>query len=168
MQHPAVHTLLAQQGALAPPHLTHVRASVVGLVKQAVPGSEHWTPVPQHSWFSLPHSQVPALQVPLKPVVIVQLAPVATQRFDEQQFPAVLHLLPAQHGLPVTPHGRQVEGTMDVSQTLVASVQRLPAQHGSPGPPHFRHCWLAVLVLVHIVPASLQKAAVVELAGQQG
>jgi hypothetical protein len=99
---------------------------------------------------------------------MTQAAPGATHRFDEQQLPAVLHLLPAQQGLPVTPQGRQVEGTTDVSQTLVASLQRLPAQHGSPGPPHFRHCWLAVLVLVQMVPASLQKAAVVLLAGQQG
>jgi hypothetical protein len=65
MQHPAVQTLPAQQGALAAPHLTQLRVRVVGLVKQAVPGSVHWVPVVQHAWFSLPHSQMPALHVPL-------------------------------------------------------------------------------------------------------
>jgi hypothetical protein len=99
---------------------------------------------------------------------MMQAVPGATHRFDEQQLPVVLHLLPAQHGLPVTPQGRQVAGATEVSQTLVASLHLLPAQHGSPGPPHFRHCRLAVLVLVQLVPDSLQKAEVVVLAGQQG
>ena len=64
MQQPAVQTLLAQQGAFAAPHFTHARSSVVGFVKQAVPASVHTTPVLQHAWFSLPHSQAPAAQVP--------------------------------------------------------------------------------------------------------
>ena len=99
---------------------------------------------------------------------MMQAAPGATHRFDEQQLPVVLHLLPAQQGLPVTPHGRQVGVPTDASQTFVASLHLLPAQHGSPGPPHFRHCRLAVLVFVQIVPDSLQKAAAVVLAGQHG
>lgn len=160
--------MAAQQGAFAAPHFTHERASVVGLVKQAVPASVHATPVPQQSWFSLPHSQAPAAQVPLYPVVITHEAPGATHRFEEQQAPAELHLLPGQHGFPVTPQGRQVLGDTEVSQTFVASLQRLPVQHGSPGPPHFRHCWEAVEVDVQMVPASLQKAADVVLAGQHG
>jgi hypothetical protein len=101
-------------------------------------------------------------------VVIRHAAPGATHRFDEQHAPAALHLLPGQHGFPVTPHGRQAAGETEVSQTFVVSLHRLPAQHGSPGPPHFRHCWDAVAVEVQIVPASLQKAATPVLAGQQG
>lgn len=163
MQPPA-----AQQGPPAVPHFTHARSKVVGLVKQLVPASVQATPVPQHAWFSLPHSQMLAVQVPAYPVVMTQAAPGATQRFDEQHAPAELHLLPAQHGLPVTPQGRHVAGAIEVSQTLVVSLQRFPAQHGSPGPPHFRHCWEAVAVEVQMVPDSLQNAAVVVLAGQQG
>jgi hypothetical protein len=163
-----VHTLAAQQGALAAPHLTQDRTSVLGLVKQAVPASVQATPVPQQVWFSLPHSQIPAAQVPLYPVAMTQVVPGATQRFDEQQAPTELHLLPAQQGLPVTPQGRQVAGAIDVSHTFVASLHRLPVQHGSPGPPHFRHCCEAVAVDVQMVPVSLQNAAVVVLAGQQG
>jgi hypothetical protein len=163
-----VQVLLAQQGPFVVPHLTQARASAVVLVKQEVVGSVHWTPVPQQSWFSLPHSQSPAAQVPLYPVVITQEAPGATQRFDEQHAPAELHLLPGQHGFPVTPHGRQVAGATDVSQTLVVSLHRLPVQHGSPGPPHFKHWRDAVAVDVQMVPASLQEAATPVLAGQQG
>ena len=160
--------LLAQQGPFAVPHLTQARASVDGLVKQAVPASEHATPVLQQSWFSLPHSQMPAVQVPLYPVGITHEAPGATQRFDEQHAPAELHLLPGQHGFPVTPHGRQVVGDTEVSQTFVVSLHRLPAQQGSPGPPHFKHCRDAVAVDVQMVPASLHEAAMPVLAGQQG
>ena len=101
-------------------------------------------------------------------MVITHVAPGATQRFDEQQAPVALHLLPAQQGLPVTPQGRQVAGEIEVSQTLVLSLHLLPAQQGSPGPPHFRHCRVAVELDVQMVPASLQNAAVVVLAGQQG
>jgi hypothetical protein len=86
----------------------------------------------------LPHSQTPAAQVPLSPVLVMeQLEPVATQRFEEQQSPLAAHLLPAQHGLLVTPHG--LHTLLLLSQDSVVSEQRLPAQQGSPAPPHFRH-----------------------------
>ena len=100
-------------------------------------------------------------------MVITHAVPGATQRFDEQQAPVALHLLPAQQGFPVRPQGRQVAGEIDVSQTFVVSLHLLPAQQGSPGPPHFRHCRLPVLE-VQMVPASLQNAAMVVLAGQHG
>jgi hypothetical protein len=70
-------------------------------------------------------------------VAIVQVPPAATHRFDEQQAPASLQVLPAQQGLPATPHGRQTP--VLVSHTLVAPVHRLPAQQGSPAPPQCRH-----------------------------
>ena len=63
--------------------------------------------------------------------------PVHVVRFDEQQSVAVVHLLPGQHGLPVTLHGRQVFEL--VSQATDGSPQRLPVQQGSPAPPHLRH-----------------------------
>jgi hypothetical protein len=111
---------------------------VVVLVMQAVVGSVQVVPIEQQVWFSFPHSHTPATHMPADDVSgFTQLDAWATQRFDEQQSVAVAHLLPGQHGFPVTPHGRQVFEL--VSQATDGSPQRLPVQQGSPAPPHFRH-----------------------------
>ena len=140
MQQPLLaHVFPAQQGLPARPHLRHARVVVPVMVPQAVPASMHATPLVQHACPVLPHSQCPATQVPAEPVVGIVYAPVsATHRFEEQH-PVPLHTLPAQQGLPATPHTLQV--LVDVSQTLPAPLQTLPGQQGSPAPPHFMH-WL--------------------------
>ena len=72
----------------------------------------------QHGSFGRPQEQPPiAAHTPGEPVFnCLHREPAATQRLLEaeaesweQQEPVVLHLLFAQHGLPSTPHGRQVE-----------------------------------------------------------
>lgn len=129
---------VVQQAWPSLPHFMQVRRPVVVLVMQAFVGSAQTAPVVQQASPSLPHSQVPATQVPDDDVIGFTHEDIwDTHRFDEQQSVAVLHLLPAQHGLPVTPQGRQVFEL--VSQTTDGSLHRLPAQHVSPAPPHFRH-----------------------------
>ena len=129
---------VVQQAWPSLPHFMQVRRPVVLLVMQAFVGSAHTVPVVQQGSPSFPHSQVPATQVPVEAVVGFTHADIwATHRFDEQQSVAVVHLLPGQHGLPVTPQGRQLFEL--VSQTTDGSLHRLPAQHASPAPPHFRH-----------------------------
>ena len=105
----------------------------------AVPASVHCVPLVQQAWFSLPHSQTPPLHVPEDPVVgFTQAAVSATQRFDEQHAVLSMHVLLAQHGFPVTPHGRQM--LLVVSHDSVLSPHFAPVvQQGSPAPPHFRH-----------------------------
>ena len=161
---------VVQQAWPSLPHFMQVRRPVVLLVMQAFVGSAHTVPVVQQGSPSFPHSQVPARQVPDENVVGFTQADIcATHRFDEQQSVAVVHLLPGQQGLPVTPHGRQVFEL--VSQTTDGSPHRLPAQHGSPGPPHFRHWYVLEVVdrVQTVVAVSLQvPEVVVALVGQQG
>ncbi len=129
---------VVQQAWPSLPHFMQVRRPVVELVMQAFVGSVHAVPVVQQASPSFPHSHVPPTQVPDESVVGFTHDDIcATHRFDEQQSVAVLHLLPAQQGLPVTPQGRQVFEL--VSQTTDGSLHRLPVQQVSPAPPHFRH-----------------------------
>jgi hypothetical protein len=99
----------------------------------------------QHGSVSRPHSHVPATQVPeAKLDWIVQVEPFATHRpfvaevgSTEQQAPAALQAFPAQQGLPVMPHIRQVPLWPTLSQTTPEPLQVEPAQHGSSTPPQW-------------------------------
>jgi hypothetical protein len=98
----------------------------------------------------------------------VQVPPAATHRFDEQHAPVSLQVLPAQHGLPVTPQGRQTP--LLVSHTLLAPVHTLPEQHGSPAPPQCRHEYVPVeLVYEQMLLTGSRQVPIVlpELVGQQ-
>jgi hypothetical protein len=169
VQQPAAQRLPGQHGPLASPHLWQIAVELPGVVEHTVSGSVHaCVEDEQQALPSLPQTQVPLVQVPLEKE---QAAPLATQRPLVQQPPsrhvlpaqqgplarphtvqmlllmshtpsASLHLEPAQHGLPLTPHFWHccvlVPGT--VAQTRSGVLQRLlklaSGQQGCPALPH--------------------------------
>ena len=99
--------------------------------------------LPQQGSLTPPHWQLPCMQTPAPPEFSWRHAePVATQRptwtlpSSEQQSLVLLHLFPAQHGLPVTPQAAHI-GFMSFarSHTAVPLHCVVVPQHGSPGSP---------------------------------
>jgi hypothetical protein len=159
--------LFAQQGFPATPHFTQVmvraRHPSCALAQAGV------APPEQHASPSWPHSQVPPAHVPGPTAPgIMQLAPAATQvppepelGSAEQHAPAPLQVPPVQHGLPVTPHGRQTELGPMFAQTRPEPVQSVPPQQGSLASPQCTHtngggpdvdCTQVVVLAVQYVP----------------
>jgi len=91
-----------------------------------------------HTWQLPPDAQTPSIPE----LSVVHEEPAATQRPSKllpsvpQQAPVSVHLLLAQHGLPVIPQAAHL-GFMSFarSHTAVPLHSTAPEQHGSPGLP---------------------------------
>lgn len=83
---------------------------------------------------------------------------------EPEQQPPLMHVLPAQQGLPATPQGRHV--LVDVSQTTPVPVHCDPGQQGFPATPQLTH-WLGVVDEQMVFASEHVPMVLVGLVGQQ-
>ena len=106
----------------------------------------------QQGWFAPPHAR----QVPLVEI------PVVTQTLPGEQVSSPSAVTAGQHGCSTPPQATQVEPPPELDRQIVfGAVQRLPVQQGSPRLPHSPHApaeQVAVMLLLHWLPSSLQVA----------
>lgn len=143
-QPPPEHWLFGQQGALGPPHFTHVRRPVLELlVPQTLPGSVQAVPVVQQAWPSFPHF----MQLRRPVLLFVMQAFVGSAQtvpLEQQGSPSFPH----SHAPPTQIPCDEVVGLThdDIwathrpdEQQSVAVPHLLPAQQGLPVTPQGRH-----------------------------